>query len=401
MTSHRSRGAGGRLLPVVLAATVVVSLGAACDAQPSAGQVNGPLPSECAAALDKPVSVVVGARMGSQRPGIPPEVQTLLSGAVEHQQDVQVFRIDGEPSRVIRVSPVINGKNDAHREEQVTAAVRQITSNITGLGPKRPEADVLAALSQAGKLTDDGGTVVLMDSGLATAGAVSFLSDGMFDADPADVANFLADKQLLPSVRNKAVYLVGLGHTAEPQPALGENLQKRVTALWQAIVTKAGAKCAAVVQIPDRREAAQVDQPVSNVKLPAPVVFQPCGTTALLDSGAVGFQPNTPLLRDETAAKSTLSALVSQLSGGSQKVTLVGTTATYGAPEDSVTLSKQRAEAVKALLVQAGIAADRISIEGDGQTGKYHKPDLLPDGTLDPVVAAQNRSVVVELSCAR
>jgi outer membrane protein OmpA-like peptidoglycan-associated protein len=386
----------------MVAVATAAALLTACDPGTTSGQGNGgPGPGECAAAPDKPLSLVVGARMGSQRPSITPEVKDLLSGAVTNQQHIQVFRVDGEPARTAKIAPVINGKNDDQRKGQIETAVQQVTAAVTNVGPKKPEADDLSALSQAGKLTEDGGTVVLMDSGLSTAGAVSFLTNGMFDADPGEVANFLASKQLLPNLQNKTVFFVGLGLTAEPQPALDDALQKRVTALWEAIVAKAGAKCSVVVQVPPRREAAKVDQPVSEVKLLAPVVFQPCGTTTLQDSGAVGFRPNTAELRDETAARNTLQSLVSQLTGGSQKVNLVGNTATYGPPEKSVTLSQQRAEAVKALLVRAGIAADRISTVGDGQTGKYHKPDIGPDGTLDPVLAAQNRSVVVELSCPK
>ncbi|RSN46034.1 hypothetical protein DMC64_14930 [Amycolatopsis sp. WAC 04197] len=402
MTSLRSRGDGARLLRGVVAGAAVAALLTACEREPAVSQGDSPgrQPGECVAATDKPVSLVVGARMGSQRPNITTEVKDLLSGAVARQQGVQVFRVDGEPSRVVKVSPVIDGKSEPQRKQQVATAVQQITTAVTDLGAKKPEADGLSALSQAGKLTDDGGTVVFMDSGLSTAGAVSFLNGGMFDADPVEVANFLAAKQLLPAMQNKTVLLVGVGLTAEPQPALDDNLQKRVTALWEAILARAGAKCSAVVQVPSRREAAKADQPVSKVALPAPVVFRSCGTTVLQDSGAVGFRPNKAELRDETAAQNTLQALVSQLTGGSQRVTLVGNTATHGPPQDSVTLSKQRAETVKALLVKAGIAADRVGTVGDGQTGKYHKPDLGPDGTLDPVVAAQNRSVVVELSCA-
>lgn len=395
MISLRSRG--GRLLRVVVVATAAVLLGA-CEQEPAAR--GGDLPAgDCVASSSKPVSLVVGGRMGSQRPSITP-VNGLISGAVANQQSIQVFRVDGEPSRVATITPVIDGKNKPQREQQIAAAVQQVTTAVTTVVPNKPEADDLSALSQAGKLTGDGGTVVFMDSGLSTAGAVSFLTGGMFDADPGEVANFLASKQLLPNLENKTVLLVGVGLTAEPQPALDDNLQKRVTALWEAIVTKSGATCAAVVQVPSKRDAVKADHPVSEVKLPAPVVFQPCGTTVLPDSGAVGFRPNTAELRDPTAAQNTLKELVALLTGGSQKVTLVGNTATYGSPEDSVTLSKQRAEAVKTLLVQAGIAADRVSTVGDGQTGKYHKPDVLQDGTLDPVRAAQNRSVVVELSCA-
>ncbi|MET8996651.1 OmpA family protein [Amycolatopsis sp. NPDC004169] len=402
MTSLRSRG--GRLWRAVAATATAAVLLTACDPKPpeaSQGNAADAQQGECAAAADKPVSLVVGGRMGSQRPTIPKEVKDLLSGAVVNQQAIQVFRVDGEPSRVVKVSPAIDGKNDTRRKQQIEAAVQQVTTAVAGVVPKKPEADDLSALSQAAKLTGEGGTVVMMDSGLSTAGAVSFLNDGMFDADPGEVANFLAGKQLLPELKDKTVLLVGTGLTAEPQAALDDNLQKRVTALWKAIVDKAGAKCSTPVEVPSKREEVKADQPVSQVKLPAPVTFQPCGTTVLRDSGPVGFRPNEAKLRDEKAAQSTLQALVSQLTGGSQKVNLVGNTATYGSPEDSVTLSKQRAETVKALLVQAGIAADRISTVGDGQTGKYHEPDIGPGGTLDPAKAARNRSVVVELTCAR
>src|SRR4051794_26209000 len=187
MTSLRSRGDGGRMLHVVVAAASAAALLTACEPGTTAAQGGGSQTGECVTARDKPVSLVVGARMGSQRPSITPEVHDLLAGAVENQQSIQVFRVDGEPSRAIKVAPVINGKNESQREQQAAAAVQQVTTAVPRLGPKKPEADNLSALSQAGKLTADGGTVVFMDSGLSTAGAVSFLNGGMFDADPGEV----------------------------------------------------------------------------------------------------------------------------------------------------------------------------------------------------------------------
>ncbi|MGW4393880.1 OmpA family protein [Amycolatopsis nivea] len=405
MISLRSRGTGGTSFPAALAFAAAAALLAACSATagptPGSTAAGTSLTTDgCSAAPDKPVSLVVGARAGSQRPAVAAGVQDLLSGAVQNQQSVQVFRVDGQPSRALKISPAIKGKNESQRKQEIANAVQQVAQAVAGLGPKSPEADDLAALSEAGKLTGDGGTVVLMDSGLSTTGTISFRNTGMFDTDPGEVANFLAAKHLLPELKNKAVLLAGLGLTADPQPALDGNLQKKVIALWQAVAAKAGAKCTAVLQLPDRRqETVKTDVPVSKVELPASPVFQPCGTTVLRDSGPVGFLPNTAQLRDEAGARNTLQTLVSQLAGGGQKVVLTGSTATFGSPADSVTLSKQRAETVKALLVKAGVAAERITTVGAGQTGRDHVPDVGPDGTLDPVAAAQNRSVVVALSC--
>ncbi|MBB1158050.1 MULTISPECIES: OmpA family protein [Amycolatopsis] len=404
MISLRPRGNSGRPFPAALAFAAAAALLSACA--PTGGSASGSTAAGtglaadgCTAAPDKPVSLVVGARAGSQRPAVAAGVQDLLSAAVQNQQSVQVFRVDGQPSRALKISPVIKGKNESQRKQEIASAVQQVAQAVSGLGPKKPEADDLTALSEAGKLTGDGGTVVLMDSGLSTTGTISFRDSAMFDADPGELANFLAAKHLLPELKNKAVFLAGLGLTADPQPALDGSLQKKVVALWQAVAAKAGATCTAVLPLPDRRQdTVKTDLPVSKVDVPAAPVFRPCGTTVLRDSGPVGFLPNTARLRDEKGAHDTLQTLVSQLAGG-QKVTLTGNTATFGSPADSVTLSKQRAETVKALLVKAGIAADRITTVGAGQNGPGRVRDIGPDGTLDPVAAAQNRSVVVELSC--
>lgn len=319
MISLRPRGNSGRPFPAALAFAAAAALLSACA--PTGGSASGSTAAGtglaadgCTAAPDKPVSLVVGARAGSQRPAVAAGVQDLLSAAVQNQQSVQVFRVDGQPSRALKISPVIKGKNESQRKQEIASAVQQVAQAVSGLGPKKPEADDLTALSEAGKLTGDGGTVVLMDSGLSTTGTISFRDSAMFDADPGELANFLAAKHLLPELKNKAVFLAGLGLTADPQPALDGSLQKKVVALWQAVAAKAGATCTAVLPLPDRRQdTVKTDLPVSKVDVPAAPVFRPCGTTVLRDSGPVGFLPNTARLRDEKGAHDTLQTLVSQL----------------------------------------------------------------------------------------
>ncbi|XVV04488.1 OmpA family protein [Actinosynnema sp. CA-248983] len=389
MTHRRTRRA--------LAGCLVAAVLAAC------GQEDPPAPAlpagGCPADGGQALTLVVGARMGSPRPTLPGEVEGLVETAARNSRKVQVVRVDGQPTVALAADVQITGKNETQREKQVKELVGRVRTFVEELTPKEAEADVLGALSEAARVTPEGGTLVLVDSGLATAGAVSFREEGMWGADPAEVAAFLAAKRLLPALTGRSVLLVGLGGTADPQPALNEDLRGRVGKLWQEVATKAGAVCANELAIASRREAFPTTVPVTVVKLPEEPKPVACGTTKLEDSGSVGFIPDTADLRDPAAADRTLQSLAGVVAGGVQRVLLVGNTAGGGPAAGHVELSTRRAEAVKSILVRLGVPADRIATRGDGNSGPYHEPDLAPDGVLIPAAAARNRSVVVELSC--
>lgn len=386
------RAAAGLVAAVVVAGTV------ACGGS-DAATAPAKLPIGCPTDAMRPLTLVVGARMGSPRPELPDEVLGLLGVASERGQKVQVIRLDGQPSVALTAVADVEAKNDAVREKRIAAAVKRVTSAIGSLKPKAPEADVLGALAEAARVTPAGGTVAVVDSGIATTGAVSFRDEGMFGAEPAEVANFLATQQLLPQLSGKAVLLVGFGGAAAPQTVLDDNLRGRVNTLWRTLAEKSGAACVGELSVPSRRDAVSTKVPVTPVALPAPPKFESCGTTVLPDSDSVGFVPNTAELRDPAAAGRTLQQLAGQLVGHTQRVTLIGNTASVGPPAGNVALSQQRAEAVKQVLARLGVQANRITTRGDGNTGKYHENDLGPGGVLIPAAAARNRSVVVEVSC--
>ncbi len=271
---------------------------------------------------------------------------------------------------------------------------------MTGLLPKQPEADVLGALTAAAHATPDGGTIVLLDSGLATKGQLSFLDGDMFGVNPDEAAKYLQDKHLMPDLTGRSVVLVGLGTTADPQPGLDEDLHQRVVALWHTVAAKAGASC---VQDLENgavgQSSVKTDKAVSVVPLPPPPVFHPCGTTILADSDTVGFVPNQAVFRDQNAARGTLQGLADQLVHGKQTIRLTGTTATWGSVASRVDLSQRRANAVRDVLTSLGVDGGRITTVGAGSDGPNHVNDLGPGGTLLPGPAAHNRSVVVDLTC--
>jgi outer membrane protein OmpA-like peptidoglycan-associated protein len=221
----------------------------------------------------------------------------------------------------------------------------------------------------------------------------------MFGASSADVVSFLANQRLMPDLSGRSVVLVGLGDTADPQPPLAANLQTGIVDLWTAVATKAGAVCAYRLKAASTRTAVTTNVPVTVVKPPVPQPFTDCGTTVLADSGSVGFVVGTGNFRDPEAARKTLESLAQTLVKHTQRVTLTGTTSSEGSAGANQTLSEQRANAVKAILVQLGVEQSRITAVGVGSHGPNHQPDMTKDGVLIPAAAAHNRSVVVTLTC--
>jgi outer membrane protein OmpA-like peptidoglycan-associated protein len=391
MTRHRLVGS-------IAAVGVIAALLSGCDNNQGFTYQN--LSSPCPVDGRQPLTLIVGARANSPQPTIPADVQTLIHDAAISNKPIEVIRLDGQPSTVTTATFATNGQNPQIRQTDLQNFEQRLDTIIGGLQPKAPQADVLAALSVAGQSTRAGGTIVLMDSGVPTVGPLSYQDQNMFGANPSDVTAFLSAQHLLPQLAGKSVVLVNVGYTADPQPALPQNLRTQVIGLWTAVAKAAKATCVIDPSTPQPpRTAVNTAVPVAVVPLPAPPTFSDCGTTVLSDSGSVGFVVGTANFRDPNAAQATLQTLATMLEGHTQRVKLTGSTSSEGDPGTNQVLSEHRAVAVKGVLVHLGIADSRITAVGVGSNGPNHVPDMTSGGVLIPAAAEQNRAVTVTLTC--
>jgi OmpA-OmpF porin, OOP family len=383
-------------LVLVSAALLLATTG--CGSSESSEPNLSGLP--CPVAPDKPLTVVVGARANSAEPEVA-KVTELVKAAAKHSAPIHVIRLDGSPSVAIEAPPFKpTGNNSRIRERNFQNFVSSMMKALADVKPKEPEADVLGALTKAAHATGEGGTIVVLDSGLSTKGQLSFLDSDMFGVDPNEAAEYLQKQQLMPNLRGRTVLFDGLGNTAQPQPELDEHLHKVVVELWETIAMKAGASCTKPLDSTQNQTSIETDKTVSIVPLPALPPLPGCGTTVLRDSGSVGFVPNETVFRDQAAAQKTLQQFADVLKNGRQLVTLTGTTATWGPVLSRYELSKQRADAVRDQLVSLGVDGGRITTVGAGSDPRPDREvDIGPDGSLLPGPAAHNRSVVVDVVC--
>ena len=116
------------------------------------------------------------------------------------------------------------------------AAVQRVLDNEAARGP----FDLLNTIAAAVRVAPPPATLIVLSSGLSTAGGLDMRQVG-WDASPASVAAQLKARGLLPSLAGYRVIFSGLADTSGRQPALPLPQRRMLTAIWLAICEASGA----------------------------------------------------------------------------------------------------------------------------------------------------------------
>jgi len=343
------------------------------------------------------LAIIVGAHANMVAPSLINTVRAELDTASDLESPVTVIVPDGTPTASATLDLGTPNDNPLYKQDKIT----QLTAALDATRADSPEVDLLAALSLAARsVTDAAGpqTIIVIDSGLQTTGALRFQDqDGaLLSANPSEVVDLLRRTQQLPDLTGIRVVFTGLGDTAPPQQPLPQPARAVLVELWIAIVEAAGGS-AKIMQAPlPSTRTLEGLPPVSVVPVMVRSVGPPPSVTVLRD-GTVGFLPDQAVFRDRAAALEVLADYAREISSGKRAV-LTGTTSSAGTPAGRLTLSRDRANAVRDLLISLGAPAERIEARGLGSDFPTYLPDRDPQGNLDPIAAAQNRQVILELT---
>jgi OmpA-OmpF porin, OOP family len=385
---------------LIAAASIAATATLAACSSPAHDPASNPPPAVVRARC-APVVDVVSGRMNSPAPGLTTAMHAAAGRAVRRSAPIGLVNLDGSPQLVALSKFSDPGANPAALAQAQQAFLSSFASAVAHTRAARPHADVLDALEVAGRAIHGecaSGTMYLEDSGLQETGPLNFRQPGLLSADPADVVRFLRREHELPDLSGITVVLTGIGDTAPPQLPLSIAQRASLTAIWSAIATAAGAASVQASSTPRAGISAPAHvPPVLLVPVPPESPWTPSRVNYRFpDSGAVGFMPNTTAFRAPSAVSAALRPIARYLiANRTAKIELTGTTAHWGSFGASLTLSRQRAEAVKAVLVSMGAYPGQITTRGLGWRFPGYQNDQGPGGTLLPGPAEHNRSVVV------
>ncbi|MFI6232710.1 OmpA family protein [Micromonospora sp. NPDC050784] len=339
------------------------------------------------------LAIAVGARANSPTPTPPTEIRQMIVDTMMGCGKITAIRVDGRPGLAGELVFSTGAKTKSNFAIDQTSFLKNVDSILARSHAGAPEANVLQALSVASDAAGQGGSVVLIDSGVQTTAPLDFRKNNLVSRRPALIAKALKQQGLLPDLSERKVIMAGLGYTAAPQEPLDEKNQAFLVDLWREIVTASGAKDVVVAEEPNTSRSAVTSPPVSVVKFPVAEIYLGCDTLSVLpDNGGVGFVADEAEFRDPAAARKILGRFAGFLrENPSVEVLIKGYVAHHGNGD----LSQRRADRVKQELSSQGVS-NTITAKGMGW-GPYPSVSAPPDPRYDQ----KNRQVTIEVNCAR
>jgi outer membrane protein OmpA-like peptidoglycan-associated protein len=306
----------------------------------------------------------------------------------------------GQPTRVPLTPLRPDGEVDhgPDRSQRLAANLRQVQALVRRAAADVP-FDLLSFIAEAVRVTPRPGTLIVVSSGLSTAGAFSLQQVG-WGADPAKMADQLKRAGQLPDLAGWHVVFSNLGTTARPQPPLPLPQRTELTSYWLAIChAAAAAECSVdTVTRPD---------PPTRSRRPVPVV--PVPTARLFTGPGAATDVNIP---DDTffafdsatllpGADTVLGPLAAKAIAAHLEVSIKG----FASPDGGTAafndlLSQRRAQSCEYRLIALGVPPGQIvSVTGEGTAGTPTAA-CYRDGQLDETICAQYRRVVISLTPA-
>jgi outer membrane protein OmpA-like peptidoglycan-associated protein len=364
----------------------------------------------CSGAAPKPTGglvIVIGGRSNDALPTLDGSASGALETALANQSYLSIVVADGKPFIAQKGSLLTPAANAVARTQEREANRAKVTAALRSAQAKTPETDLLTALTLGARSVHDSRgrhTIVVVDSGISTAGPVNFTQPGMPDVDASDLAAQLRAAKELPDLAGADVLFEGIGDSAEPQVTPDNARRQWLIGVWTAIAKASGASSATVVSTPLQGRPAATLPPVTPVNWSQGLTCTP--STVVLTGGDVAFRPDSAQFLDRSAAVATVRPIAEQLIDSGGIATLTGTTANVGDMAGQRKLSLERAQAVMGLLVGLGVPSGHLSAVGVGSDFPGYVQDHDGSGRLIAAAAAQNRKVIIapvgsgRLACA-
>ena len=367
-----------RMAAMVAAGSLVVGLLAGCSVIPSKDGA-----ADSAVATDTALILTQGDGM----PALTNAEDFLARVNVTHNGSAGLVIADGAPFAVgpQRFDQVKN--NDIQQARADKAARLELVEAVQEAAAKTPETDLISAISLASRMlsagTADSKVMVIRHSGVNTGASLPMQELDLLTTDPAQLLDQLDAAAMLPQLNGVAVEFYGLGDVAGSQGTLSAQQVQWLKSFWQAFFDRTGANVTFHTDIVS-------GDALNNGHTVTPLAAAGAPTFVKVSAEQVAFQPDSTTFLDEAAARAALNGLAEQLKGTSAAHYIVaGSTAQVdnASREGAQALSLARAQAVRDVLVEAGVPADRFTCLGLGNEPTSVRSTNEPENRCTYVVA--------------
>lgn len=381
-----------RMAAMVAAGSLVVGLLAGCSVIPSKdGAADNAVATDTALILTQ----------GDGMPALTNAEEFLNSVNVTPGGSAGLVVADGKPFAVgpQRFDQV--KKNDIQQARADKAARLELVEAVQGAAAKTPETDLISAISIAGRMLSAGTAnrkvMVIQHSGVNTGASLPMQEQelDLLNTEPAQLLDQLDAAAMVPQLNGVTVEFYGLGDVAGSQGTLSAQQVQWLKSFWQGFFDRTGAN------VTFHSDIVSGDALTENGHTVTPLAAAGAPTFVKVSAEQVAFQPDSTAFLDEAAARAALNGLAEQLKGTSAHHIVAGSTAQVdnASSEGAQALSLARAQAVRDVLVEAGVPADQLTCLGLGNEPTSVRSANEPDNrcvyvvSSDSVQATEFRSV--------
>ena len=183
----------------------------------------------------------------------------------------------------------------------------------------------------------------------------------LVSSDITDLIDQLDAEALIPDLQGVKIHFFGLGDVAGSQQALSKKQVKWLQSFWQSFFERSGAEVTFHADIVSGNA-------LTNGHSVTPVTPAEGVNFVKFSSKKVEFKPDSDDFLDEETARSAIAEVAAQMKEGSAHYIIAGSTAKVDNPtqDGPARLSLLRAQAVRQVLVDAGVDAERLTCVGLG-----------------------------------
>lgn len=330
-----------------------------------------------------------------------------IESAVEYCGNISIIQAQNNPyiECEIAIPDRISGISNSKWESLVYDYQLQILSLIEDTQPVNEEVDLLASIELAARSLESASSgsnvLVINHSGLSTEGTLNFQNIDLESYVVEDIVNQLIELEAIPNLDNVDVVWLGCGDVTGNQEELSNIDRNQLIELWNEILIAGGANSVEfkvdVSVATDTNEDFPYVTPINVTSKVIEVIEE--GYTIVLDEYSIEFVASSAeLITEESEVIEEIQELIDYMLVNTQCCIMVsGTTAKAGSEESCISLSAERANTIKNLLISQGVSETQISTQGLGYSSVYYKDDLDADGNLIEEIAQTNRSVILEI----
>ncbi len=320
-------------------------------------------------------------------------IRDTIYNVIRNYGYISVVNVDGDPQVVYANSYDIDDRYKSASADKLDSDAQAKASNLLDavhtLVADDPETDYLKALSLASRslssLTGyDSKKIIVIGTGLSTSGILNFRNN-LLAAEPEVIVEILNEQEAIPDFTGMSVTWQQIGDVAAPQQELTSRQMNRLISIYEGIITAGNGLFSYDSTIGTAVDTG-VDYPsVSLVDLPSetPMVFEYENTSVISDDqfsepvvlseDQVAFVEDSADYLNPEQAMEVLAPIAEWLMEHYDvTILLVGTTAGDTNSDYALSLSSDRANAVRDSLIGLGVDPSQILTTGLGSSDPWH-----------------------------